>query len=208
MNIIEASNFYLRVTGFDFKNRDEGIKLKFRIIPMIHIGTKEYYEEVYSYLKDCDEIIYEGIKADKIRSTASRYKAVAEQLNLVTQSEYLNISNLPAKLIHADFTMESESTEWHRLKLCEKLKLSIILPFYLWYESMTLNRKQLVKQCKSLQYIIFAEQDSCLVTVYTRMGKSYRWKSTDYDGLEQSFEVNGQTVSLEDLYENIVFKSS
>jgi len=59
------------------------------------------------------------------------------------------------------------------------------------------------KQCKSLQYIIFLEQDSCLVTVYTRIGKSYRWRSTDYDKLDQSFTINEHTIIVEDLYENI-----
>ena len=60
------------------------------------------------------------------------------------------------------------------------------------------------KRCKSLQYIIFLEQDSCFVTVYTRIGKSFRWNSTDYDTLSQTFEVGGSTILLSDLYENVL----
>ena len=59
------------------------------------------------------------------------------------------------------------------------------------------------KRCKSLQYIIFLEQDNCLVTVYTRIGKSFRWTSTDYNGLDQFFEINGNRIVIADLYENI-----
>jgi len=42
-----------------------------------------------------------------------------------------------------------------------------------------------------------------LVTVYTRIGKSFRWTSTDYDNMDQSFEVEGHGILIGDLYENI-----
>ena len=64
------------------------------------------------------------------------------------------------------------------------------------------------KRCKSLQYLIFLEQDSCLVTVYTRIGKSFRWTSTDYDNLDQSFDINVHSILLADLYENIELPTS
>ncbi len=64
------------------------------------------------------------------------------------------------------------------------------------------------KRCKSLEYIIFLEQDSCLVTVYNRIGKSFRWMSTDYDNLNQAFDLDGHTIILKDLYENIDFPAT
>lgn len=64
------------------------------------------------------------------------------------------------------------------------------------------------KRCKSLQYLIFLEQDSCLVTVYTRIGKSFRWTSTDYDNLDLSFDIHGHSILLTDLYENIELPKS
>lgn len=64
------------------------------------------------------------------------------------------------------------------------------------------------KKIKSLQYIIFAEQDSCLVTVYSRIENSSRWKSTDYDDLEQSFQIEEHAISLADIYANIEFTKS
>lgn len=146
MNIIEASNFFVRVTCFDFKNRDENIKLQFRIIPMIHIGSKAYYEEALNYLKECDEIIYEGVSFGKARLRFNLYKSVANQVNLVTQSEYLDLRNLSAKLIHADFTEELAEAEWGKLKFREKMILRLLLPIQLLYESLTLNRERLAKQ--------------------------------------------------------------
>lgn len=61
------------------------------------------------------------------------------------------------------------------------------------------------KQCDSLQYIIFAEQDRCLVTVYSRIENTSRWSSTDYNALDQSFEIDGHNIALEDIYAGIEF---
>ena len=62
------------------------------------------------------------------------------------------------------------------------------------------------KKCKSLQYIIFAEQDSCMLTVYNRIGNSLRWQSRDYDDLKQVFEVEGYKILVQDIYENVILK--
>ncbi len=59
------------------------------------------------------------------------------------------------------------------------------------------------KRCKSLEYIIFLEQDSCLVTVYSRIGNSFRWTSTDYDHVDQTFAIGNDAILVGDLYENI-----
>ena len=61
------------------------------------------------------------------------------------------------------------------------------------------------KKCKSLEYIIFAEQDTCLVTVYSRINNSRRWQSADYDALNQSFQIDNHIISVADIYDNIDF---
>jgi len=146
MNIIEATSFFVRVTCFDFKNRDEQIKLKFRIIPMIHIGSKAYYEQALACLKECDEIIYEGVISNRTKSLTNRYLSIAKQLNLVTQNEYLKLNTLSAKLVHADYTKVTSRKAWKELKFREKFRLSYLLPMQLFYESLTLTRKKLAKQ--------------------------------------------------------------
>jgi len=150
MNIIEATNFFVRVTCFDFKNRNENIKLKFRIIPMIHIGSKAYYEDALAYLEECDEIIYEGVLSKRPKISQSfgidLYKKVADQLNLVTQNEYLNLQSLSTKLVHADYIEETENTAWKALKFKEKILLRLIMPVQSYYDSWTLTRKKLAKR--------------------------------------------------------------
>lgn len=68
-----------------------------------------------------------------------------------------------------------------------------------WGEKLTLY-----KNIPSLKYLLYIEQDISLVTVFERRDEDGRWSSIDYNTLAQSFTVEGQAVSLADLYENIL----
>jgi len=68
-----------------------------------------------------------------------------------------------------------------------------------WGEKLTLY-----KNIPSLKYLLYIEQDISLVTVFERRDEDGRWSSIDYNTLDQSFTVEGQAVSLADLYENIL----
>jgi Uma2 family endonuclease len=61
------------------------------------------------------------------------------------------------------------------------------------------------KSIESLQYIIFVEQDKPLVTVFSRVENDTRWQSEDFNRLDLSFDLNGNAVSLSDVYDTIVF---
>lgn len=145
MNIIEATSFFVRVTCFDFKNRDQQVKLQFRIIPMIHIGSKAYYEQALNSLKECDEIIYEGVISHQTDFITSQHLSIAKQVNLVTQNDYLKLDSLSKKLIHADYTKETSKKAWKTLRFKEKLKWHVLFPLQLLYDSFTLTRKKLAK---------------------------------------------------------------
>jgi Uma2 family endonuclease len=68
-----------------------------------------------------------------------------------------------------------------------------------WGEKLTLY-----KNIPSLKYLLYIEQDISLVTVFERRDEDGRWSSIDYNTLDQSFTIEGQAVSLADLYENIL----
>ncbi len=61
------------------------------------------------------------------------------------------------------------------------------------------------KQIESMRYILLIEQDQSLVTLFSRSLEDNRWKSEDFDQLNQVFLLEGQAVALEDIYENIKF---
>ncbi len=158
MNFIESTNFFVRTIMFDFINRDKNINLKFRLTPMIHIGSKEYYESVLDHIKSCDEIFYEGIalikKEEKLYNKISlknlgltfyQYKVIADKLGLVTQSEYFDLNELKEKLTHSDFNPESGEEAWKNLTLKEKIKLSFIDPLKLFVFHQGITREILAK---------------------------------------------------------------
>lgn len=157
MKFLESTSFFLRVIIFDFKSRNKNVKLKFRLVPMFHIGTEEYYEEIAMNIKECDEIFFEGISLtdDKLHKrlslknmdlTFKQYKTMANKLDLVTQSESLKLNEFADKLTHCDFDEETGGEAWGDLGFIEKLKLAFLLPIVLFVSHQGITRKRLAKR--------------------------------------------------------------
>lgn len=146
MKFLESTHFFVRTVLFDFENRDQQIKLKFRLIPMLHIGSIEYYQQVRKVLEACDEILYESAHLKTIRLITRQYKRMAKKLNLVTQSGHMSLSGLEAKLEHADFNKKSGNQAWKELRPKEKLKLALVEPARLFIQSRSLTREILAKK--------------------------------------------------------------
>lgn len=158
MKFLESTNFFVRTVIFDFVNRKEEIKLKFKLVPMIHIGTREYYDKVLDSIKKCDEIFYEGIRIvdqkqplhkrinlRNLELTYKQYKIVADKLGLVTQNGNFDLSKLGKKLTHADFDLESVEESWNELNLTERIKLNLIKPLRFFIYHQGLSREILAK---------------------------------------------------------------
>ena len=58
------------------------------------------------------------------------------------------------------------------------------------------------KNIPSLQQIIYVEQNKYEIVVLERKAIN-RWEETTYTNREDTFEINGQKVSLESIYQNI-----
>ena len=170
MNFIESTNFFVRTIMFDFVNANPDIKLKFRLAPMIHIGSEEYYQTVFEKIKDCDEIFYEGLSLIKkeekfykkislknFNLTYRQYKTIANKLGLVTQSESFNLKELKDKLTHTDFNAKTGDDAWKELSLKEKIKLSLISPAQLFILQQGITRERLAK------FFMTSYQDAYLV---------------------------------------------
>jgi len=57
----------------------------------------------------------------------------------------------------------------------------------------------------SMRYLLFIEQDQALVTLHYRSDDDLRWRSEDFNALDQVFQIEGQKITLADIYENISF---
>lgn len=60
------------------------------------------------------------------------------------------------------------------------------------------------KKIPSLRHIIYIHQNRPLVTISNRVGNSTVWETTDFDRLEDHFEVAGQLVYLKDVYKKVI----
>ncbi|MCU0340920.1 MAG: Uma2 family endonuclease [Spirosomaceae bacterium] len=60
------------------------------------------------------------------------------------------------------------------------------------------------KTIPTLQTILFVEQDEPKVFVYQRLAPN-RWQDTEYRAAEDSFEIEGQTITLGQIYRGVYF---
>ena len=145
MEFIESTSFFVRTIMYELVHSSEDVNLQFRLIPMIHIGSEEYYNEVIGYLNECDEILYEGLKSKKGTRVTRLYGSVAKKLDLVTQNQILKRDKIKPPLIHSDFDLETASREWNKLDLYEKIKGEIIVPWKFFIQTRNYSRKKLGK---------------------------------------------------------------
>lgn len=145
MRFIESTSFFVRTIVFDFKHRNTACKLRFRLVPMIHIGSADYYEESYKQLSACDEILYEGAHIPGIQLFSNEYKRIAHRVGLVTQLQSFNYQGLREKLTHTDYDKESGRIAWNRLNWIEKLRLLVIKPLKLRIQYYNASRRLIAK---------------------------------------------------------------
>jgi Uma2 family endonuclease len=61
------------------------------------------------------------------------------------------------------------------------------------------------KKISSLRHIVYVYQDRPLVTIYSRIGDTSVWENTDFDRLEDKFEVIEKPILLKDVYKKVIF---
>jgi len=133
MQIIEKNSFNLRSAFFELKNKES--KISFLALPVVHIGTVNYYNNINKILEKSDLIIYEGIPSKKIRIITATYKIVkiVKRLDLITQSNGINYKKIQNKLIWNDINKNDFDNSWNNLSIFFRLLLFIIVPIYLIY---------------------------------------------------------------------------
>ena len=116
----------------------------------------------------------------------------AEKENGVFISDGMVIT-LPSQMYEYQLGMSAETTPIVLVEILSKSTRS--------YDYGT--KLPCYKNIPSLQQIIYVEQNKCEIVVLERKAIN-RWEVTTYTNPEDSFEINGQKVSLESIYQNIV----
>jgi hypothetical protein len=110
----------------------------FVTIPMIHIGTEQYYKEVSLIVNNLNLILEEGVPI-KIDSEIGSYIKAAKKLGLVPQSQYLKIDE-DVERINIDMDKSTFAGEFSKIPKEELRNLRLfkyILPF--------ISKKKLLK---------------------------------------------------------------
>ncbi|MEL7426274.1 MAG: Uma2 family endonuclease, partial [Bacteroidota bacterium] len=61
------------------------------------------------------------------------------------------------------------------------------------------------KAIETLEFILYVAQDRPLLTLFERIPDTDRWKSLDYNALDQAFTFGPCTFTLADVYDSLVF---
>ena len=131
MQFIEKNSFNVRSAVYRLKK--DGASLEFLLFPMIHVGSKEFYDEVSQRLAACDLILVEGVNSRKVHLLTLSYRIVKKirRLDLVTQQDGMNVSGLRDKIINTDMDGRAFDERWAALGWGLKAQLFLFLPIYL-----------------------------------------------------------------------------
>src|SRR5215510_553862 len=131
MQFIEKNSFNVRSAVYHLKK--DGAELEFILFPMIHVGSKEFYDEVSRRLAACDLILAEGVNSRKAHLITLSYRVVKKirRMDLVTQQDGMNVSGLRDKIINADMDARAFDERWSELSLWLKAQLFLFLPIYI-----------------------------------------------------------------------------
>lgn len=133
MQFIEKNSFNVRSAVYRLKS--DKLTFEFVLFPMIHVGSKEFYDEMRKRIMQCDLILAEGVKTKKAALLTLSYSVVKKikRMELVTQQDALRLSDLSHKIINSDLSGPKFDKEWSSLPLSFRCQLVLFVPIYVIY---------------------------------------------------------------------------
>ena len=133
MQFIEKNSFNVRSAIYRLKK--DGAGLEFILFPMIHVGSKEFYNEVSDRLSECDLILAEGVDSKKAHLLTRSYRIVKKikRMDLVTQQEGMKVAGFRDKVMNADMEGRAFEAQWSSLPFALKAQIFFFMPVYIIY---------------------------------------------------------------------------
>src|SRR5262252_6873539 len=131
MQFIEKNSADVRSAVYRLGKPGSG--LKFLLLPMIHVGSTKYYQEVRSRLEECDLILAEGVPSKKAKFLTYSYQIVRniKRMDLVAQQEALVMAGLKGKIMNADMNLTAFDQGWSSLPFTLRAMLTAGVPMYM-----------------------------------------------------------------------------
>lgn len=144
MQILDANDFNVR-TAVYLLQRDT---IEFEIIPVVHVGSETFYEEVKTELDKCDIILFEGVGLKALKPLRGAYRQFAKRLGLASQGDAIDLEKYKGKLIHADLDAKQSEIEWQKIPFFSRKLFEIALPLGLKFLSLWETRDSFAEAMK------------------------------------------------------------
>jgi hypothetical protein len=187
MQFIEKNSFNVRSAVYRLTS--DRSTLEFILFPMIHVGSKQFYDEMRMRITKCDLILVEGVKTKKAALLTISYSVVKKikRMELVTQQDALRLSELPLKIINSDMSGQNFDKGWVSLPLSLRALFVLLIPLYVIYlflfgtrnyiaRNMTLNdlpsRDEILntdEDFEKLDALMIDARDKHLITVIEKL---------------------------------------
>jgi hypothetical protein len=133
MQFTEKNSFHLRAVVYSLKK--DTTALEFLIFPMIHVGSREFYEEISRRLASCDLILAEGLKSKKAAVLTLSYRLVKKvrRMDLITQNEGIRLEAFRDKILNTDMEASAFDERWSTLPITFRVQLFLIVPIFVIY---------------------------------------------------------------------------
>jgi hypothetical protein len=146
MQIVDHNSFDLRVVVSRFRRR--GSALEIVLLPMIHIGSPQFYDKITEHLRKADAVIFEGVRSRK-GAVLRRMQRLLVRFNrdgLIHQREGLDSGALRAKLVHGDVSAATFEQEWAQIPIWMRMLMWAVLPFAAIYLALTGSKQEMARR--------------------------------------------------------------
>lgn len=133
MQFTEKNSFNLRAVVYSLRNNTTG--LEFLIFPMIHVGSREYYQEISKRLTSCDLLLVEGVRSRNVAVLTLSYRLIKKirRMELITQHEGIRLDDFRGKILNTDMEAAAFDERWSALPIALRVQLFLTIPFVVVY---------------------------------------------------------------------------
>lgn len=178
----------IRSNRITWKKRDS--RLAFRTYPMLHIGSREFYEEVSEQLARADFVLVEGVDWTRSGKGGPLYDLTAKTLGLATERRFL-IAPSHQAVINIDMPHTTFLGAFKKLSFLSRLYLRFARYIYWWWAEQVVSipraRKIVLDRWANLvKKSPLTDRDELLITRRdTYIARNLRAFAGDHEDVEQ-----------------------
>ncbi|MEP6849876.1 MAG: hypothetical protein ABI999_13550 [Acidobacteriota bacterium] len=165
MQFVEKNSFNVRSSVYSMRKGGSGIELL--LFPMVHIGTRKFFEQVTERIKECDVVFLEGVGGKRADVLTLSYRCIRfiRRMDLVTQQESLDIGSFREKIINADIRGSGFTAKWRGQSIWFRLLIYALVPVYSLYLALFGTRHLIaeniaVEDLESSDEVLLTDKDT------------------------------------------------